>query len=87
MTPNRALLPGLLLAAIVACGGGDDAPAAVGQEDSIRNVTPSNLVFTLEDFSAIGFKVAKEYNVEGLAAATGAWFGFWPPGGVERKRV
>ena len=80
----RYLLPGFLLLAILSCGVSDDA-SAVGQGQSNKNVTPSNQLFTLEDFGAIGFKVAKEYNVDGLTSATGAWFGFWRPEGSDAK--
>ncbi len=48
-------------------------------------MTPSDRLFTLDDFRATGFKVAKEYNVDGLTAATGAWFGFWRPEGSDAK--
>ena len=78
----RHLLPGLLMALLVACGVSDGAAA---QRDSLKNVTPSEQSFTIDDFSPIGFKISKEYNVEGLTAATDAWFGFWRPEGSDAK--
>ena len=84
MTLLRYLLSGFLLLAILSCGVSYDAPVA-GQGQSNKNVTPSDQLFTLEDFGAIGFKVAKEYNVDGLTAATSAWFGFWRPEGSDAK--
>ena len=82
LTPLRYLLLGLLQAVSVACGGSDGAAA---QGESLQKITPSEQLFTLDDFSANGFKVAKEYNVEGLTGATGAWFGFWRPEGSDAK--
>ena len=85
MTLLRYMLPGVLFIALVSCGVADDVPAAEGQEESIENVIPSDQLFTVDDFSAVGFKVAKQYNVDGLTAATGAWFGFWRPEGSDAK--
>ena len=79
------MLPGILFVALLSCGVVDDVPAVEGQEEPVRNVTPSDQLFTLDDFSGIGFKVAKEYDVDGLTAATGAWFGFWRPDGSDAK--
>ena len=84
MTLLRYLLPGFFSVAILSCGVSDDTPPA-GQGQSNKSVTPSNQLFTLDDFGAIGFKIAKEYNVDGLTAATGAWFGFWRPEGSDAK--
>ncbi len=82
MTTLRYLLPGLLLFAFVACGSREGAAA---QRESFQKVTSSEQLFTIDNFSAIRFKVSKEYNVEGLTAATGAWFGFWRPEGSDAK--
>lgn len=78
----RYLLPGLLLVVFVACGSSDGTSA---QGKSFQKVTPSERFFTFDDFSPIGFKVSKEYDVEGLTAATGALFGFWRPEGSDAK--
>jgi len=71
----------LLVISATACGSdaGPDSQESTGS----RNVTPSAEVFTFDDLAAIGFKEQKEYDVEGLTAATGAWFGWWRPGGDE----
>ena len=82
LTVLRYLLPGLLLVVFVACGGSDGAAA---KGESFQKVTPSEQLFTIDDFRASGFKVAKEYDVEGLTFATGAWFGFWRPAGSDAK--
>ena len=66
----------------VACGQDADAPGrAIPGEEAFQKVTPSDRVFTFDDLVAAGFKKSKEYDVEGLTAATGAWFGWWKPGG------
>ncbi len=85
MTLLRYMLPATLLVALVACGTSDDAPAAFGQSAPARNITPSDQLFAIDNFNGTGFKVAKEYDVEGLTGATGAWFGFWTPEGSDAK--
>ena len=82
MRSFRNWLPALLLVALAACGSGDSSGSQAG---SIRQVTPSERSFTIEEFSPLGFKISKEYDVEGLTAATGAWFGFWRPEGSDAK--
>jgi len=71
----------LLLISGTACGSDEDPDSQERTES--RNVTPSVEVFTFDDLAAIGFKKQKEYDVEGLTAATGAWFGWWRVGGGE----
>ncbi len=48
-------------------------------------MTPADRLFSLDDFPPTGFKVATEYDVEGLTGASGAWFGFWRPPGLPTK--
>lgn len=77
----------LVSLAAVACGsenGGesDSAPAAsAGEPDAAVALIPKILdtgqVFTFDDFLAAGFKKGKEYDVEGLEAATAAYYGFY----------
>ncbi len=78
----RYLLPGLLIVAFVACGASDGAAA---QRESFQKVTASERIFTFDDFDNIGFKLSKEYDVEGLTAAIDARFGFWRPAGSDAK--
>jgi hypothetical protein len=68
------------LLAFGACGTASTATSGPSQ-----NVIPSDRLFAIEDFATTGFKVAKEYDVKGLTAATGAWFGFWRPDGSAAK--
>ncbi len=64
-----ALIVGALLA-IGACGDGSSGTG-------FKQVSPAARTYSQDDFLAIGFKVVREYNVEGLPGATSASFGFW----------
>jgi len=68
---------GTALILVAACGDGGEA----ADEWQFRKIGPSDQVFTFDDLAATGFKKQKEYSVEGLAEATGAWSGWWRPGG------
>jgi len=50
-----------------------DTPAS---ETGFQQVTPSDRIFTLEDFEAAGVKHGKDYDVEGLPGATAAALAF-----------
>ena len=72
----------LVFLAIVAtaCGTdeGDAGEAAeVVPEGGIQKVTATDRLFGLDDLKAAGFKKSKTYNVEGLQAATEAYYGFF----------
>lgn len=75
----------MIFAATAAACGTDDGSPASGGAGSGQDVAPATTQFTLEDFTEIGFKVAKQYDVEGLTAAESAAFGFWRPGGSDAK--
>ncbi len=68
------------LAVLVACVGGNQPALTRG---SFQKVSPSDRNLAFEDFQAIGYRKSKEYNVDGLPQATGAWFGFWRPQGQD----
>ncbi len=75
----------LVSLAAVACGsenGGEGAPAgSAGESDTAGPLIPKILdpgqVFTFDDLLAAGFKKGREYDVEGLEAATAAYYGFY----------
>ena len=68
----------------VACGQGTDAPgAAVAREEAFQKVASSDRIFTVDDLVVAGFEKSKEYDVEGLVAATEAWFGWSSLGGAD----
>jgi len=68
----------LLLVPVLACGSG--AEPGLQEEREFQKVTVSDQVFTFDDLAVIGFREQKEYDPEGLTAATGAWFGWWRSG-------
>ena len=57
-------------ALIFACGSSENAK-------SLEIVTPSEQIFSLDDFTSVGYKKNRTYDVSELPGATGAWFGFW----------
>jgi len=71
----------LVLVLAVACGSGADTGLEDRAAFEFQRIDPSAQVFTFDDLAATGFRTQREYNVEGLAAATGAWFGWWQSGG------
>jgi len=80
---RAGLVAGLLLALLVAVACGTDAESAEGK--GFQKVTPSERVYAIEDFLAIGFRKNKQYDVEGLPAGIDAWAGFWGPDPYSRK--
>lgn len=78
---NRVLLLLVLLFAIAivntACGSGN------GSDSEFVKITPDETVRDLDDFSRAGFKKAREYDVTGLPAATGAYLIYFTPPGSE----
>jgi len=75
-----ALVVPLLL---IACGSDGETSSKV--EEGFRKVAPSDRTYTFDDLLAFGFRKSKQYDVEGLPKATGAWHGFWGPDPYSRK--
>ena len=42
-----------------------------------ERVVNENMIFSIDDFKKIGFKINKQYDVTDLDSAEGAWYGFW----------
>lgn len=82
--PARLLIPliALIAIALTACGSGDDSQAGI---DSFAQITPSEKIFTIDDFKPANFKISHEYDVEGLVGAISATNGFWKPSGTVAK--
>ncbi|MAS50621.1 MAG: hypothetical protein CL712_01635 [Chloroflexi bacterium] len=59
---------------IIACGSSDNS-------ESLEVITPSEQIFSLEDFTSVGYKKNRTYDVSELPGANGAWFGFWKNNG------
>ncbi|NQU97793.1 MAG: hypothetical protein HQ548_09140, partial [Chloroflexi bacterium] len=77
----------LVSLAAAACGsetaeeGGEAGAASTENPDGtsalLTKILDLGQVFTFDDFLAAGFKKGREYNVEGLEAATAAYYGFY----------
>ncbi len=72
----------LLAIALTACGSSDNSQVQI---DAFAKITPTEKIFTIDDFKPIRFKTSHEYDVEGLTGALSAWNGFWTPSGTVAK--
>ena len=59
---------------IFGCSQGDNAGENINQ---VYKITNKNMIFSIEDFKNIGYKINKEYDISELENANGAWYGFW----------
>ncbi len=68
----------LVITLVPACGGDSGAGAASGTEKvpGTRKIDPERTL-SLDDFTAIGFKKDKSYDVSELPGAEAAFYGFW----------
>ena len=71
-----ALFVTVLSITSVTCSSDNDGQA-------FRQVNPGTRTYSIADFESIGYKVVKEYDVEGLTGATGATYGFLRISGLE----
>ena len=55
------------------------------ENEKFNKITPSEQIFSIEDFKAIRFKINTEYDVSKLPSSSSAWFGFWTPEGTVAK--
>ena len=79
-----AAVLGLAVCLLLPLGCTTDAGSGGATEEetgAFQKVTPSTRIYSHADFAAIGFKTRKQYNVDGLSEAVGAWYGFWQPEG------
>lgn len=61
--------------ALAACGSESD-------EAGFAKINPGSKTYSIGDFESVGFKVVKEYDVEGLTGATSALHGFLKVSGL-----
>ena len=66
----------LFAALIISCG------ESSSNEKQLEIVTNTEKIYTFDDFKRVGFKKNREYDIEGLAGASEAYFGFW---GIKRS--
>lgn len=72
---KRTLIFSLFLLALLgACSSESSSDSETAPIEKISNESG---VFSIEDFTNIGFKASKEYDVSELEEALGVWFGFW----------
>ena len=63
---------------MTACGGESEEPVS-----EVQKIVDSGSIYTVDDFTAFGFKKSKTYNVTELPSADAAVYGFWQaPGDV-----
>ena len=77
-------LPVILLTAVLfvsACGSDSNSTATEGT----TKITASETIFALDHLLDVGFKKDKSFDVEGLTAATHAYYGFWGLDPYDRK--
>jgi hypothetical protein len=77
---------------LVACGSGSDgedstaaAPVSVVDEElaAVSGIFASELLFTLEDYVAAGWKKSKQFGTETVPEATDIWYGFYSGKDIE----
>lgn len=64
-----------LMAFAIACGGSSNGSSS--SDSQFVQVIETDVVYTLDDLKAIGYKVSKTYDVTGLTDASEAYYGFW----------
>lgn len=72
-----ALLGLIAASSLIACGSSDNGSSGDSAPQGFQQVTDLETVFEPDDLSAIGFKKARSYDLEGLPGASDAIFGFW----------
>jgi hypothetical protein len=85
----RRLLPGLLLAVAVACGGGagsaddvSDVEEATGLFDAPL-IANTGTIYTVDDLISVGYKKSRQIDTEALPSAQDAWYGFFNQKDIE----
>ena len=71
------LICGLVATAVLIACGSTDGATTNSAEQGFQQVMDIEMTFDPDDLSAIGFKKARSYDLEGLPGASDAIFGFW----------
>ncbi|NQW19285.1 MAG: hypothetical protein HQ477_00970 [Chloroflexi bacterium] len=66
----------------VACGSADGGG---GSDDPIAKIDATDRIYTIEDFTSIGFKDNKSYDVDGLPSAIEVHYGLWGPTSLSKN--
>ena len=72
LTPSAIALVAATI--VIACGGSGDGNSA---PEAFQQVTDHATTFDQSHLDAIGFRVSREYELDGLEGATEALYGFW----------
>lgn len=72
-----ALVMAVLLVPVAMLGCGSDAGEAAGEAVIGARVSDEGRTYTFDEFTAVGFKKNKTYDVSELPAAESAYYGFW----------
>jgi hypothetical protein len=75
-----ALVSGTLITLLAACGGSSSGTSGTPDVEYQRVMTVDK-TFSIDDVKALGYKIAKSYDVSELPEASGAYYGFWTPTG------
>lgn len=88
-TPIRRLLPGLLLALAIACGGGGESTDDVSDVEAGTSpfdaplITNAIATYTVDDLVSFGYKKSRQIDTELLPNAQDAWYGFFNQKDIE----
>lgn len=78
-----AVLLGILGLVAVACGSGSASDSAGAPADEGPAIVRAADTFTIDTFTAAGFKKSKEFSTETVPDATSIWYGFYSQRDVE----
>ena len=70
----------LMLSLAISCRSSSETAS-----QGLAKITPSETIYTLDDLKAIAFKKDQTFDVEGLTAATHAYYGLWGLDPYDRK--
>ena len=75
-----------LAVAVASCGSSDEPFASdtgVPDEEGIRLITRPDASYTIDDFTAVGYKKNKQFDVETVPGANDIWYGFFNQQDIE----
>jgi len=66
-----------VLVVVSGCGSEGDAGRDEPVDIGFQRISTAARTYTVGDFSAVGFRASKRYDIEELPKAIDAWYGFW----------
>jgi len=64
----------ILLVVLGACG---EENSSSSENAPLEKISNESGIYSIEDFTNVGYKASKEYDVSELEGSQGVWFGFW----------